>query len=69
MRQFCIEDEKFEIIANELKRRGWESVNSDSHPALTWTNLVLGLTFLTMAFRYVIARHPYIRGVFNVGES
>ena len=37
---FLVEDEKFEIIATELRRRGWESADSKSDTALIWSNLV-----------------------------
>ena len=37
---FCIEDEKFEIIAKELRRRGWENTDSSGDMALIWSNLV-----------------------------
>lgn len=68
-RTFCIQDEKFEMIANELIRRGWESVSSDKHAALTWTNLVRAIGALAVVIQVSIALYSNIRRKFDLGES
>ena len=47
---FRVEDEKFEIIAIELRRRGWESADSTIDTALIWSNLV----------RYALYQHQQL---------
>lgn len=46
---FCVRDEKFEAIANELKRRGWTSVDSEDTASLIWSNLVLLINMRIMS--------------------
>jgi hypothetical protein len=39
-KNFCIRDEKFDIISKELRRRGWATTESETDASLIWTNLV-----------------------------
>lgn len=39
-RLFYVEDEKFGVIKNELRRRDWAATDSEINATLVWSNLV-----------------------------
>ena len=45
-RLFYIEDEKFGVISNELRRRGWADADSEINADLVWSNLVHSQIYL-----------------------
>lgn len=65
---YSIEDDKFKIIASELKSRSWKKYdkNSDNHPGLIWTNLAK-VDFHSVSDNNSIVNH--LRGSQNLSNK